>query len=219
MLFGTSQKLAKLDDNLNIRYREKSINVTLEYKYLGIEIDSTLNLNSHFEKVYKKSATRLKLLAKLRHQMDCKTAKAIYNTMIVPTLTYYNVHLTKRTNVQKQNLESFVNRAKNIIKHRSNDNIHLTSLENIGKQHLCLFVRRCLEKTVPENFENYFKLQQHSIGTRNNNVSIKLPKVRTEYGKRSVKFIGAQVYNSLPLNIRKSENLGEFKRGVKNFFG
>ena len=89
MLFGTSQKLGRLNKTINIKYRYHSINVTLVYKYLGIHIDATLNLNSHFDKAFKKAAGRLKLLEKLRHQIDMKTATRIYNTMIVPILTYY----------------------------------------------------------------------------------------------------------------------------------
>ena len=115
MLFGTSQKLGRLSETLNIKYRYHNINVTLVYKYLGIHIDSTLNLNSYFDKVFKKAAGRLKLLEKLRHQMDMKTATTIYNTMIVPILTYYSVHLINKKLVHQRNLKSFVTRAKNII--------------------------------------------------------------------------------------------------------
>ena len=78
MLFGTSQKLSKLNDSLEIKYRDNNINVTMEYKYLGIQIDSTLNLNSHFENVFKKAANRIKLLAKLRHQMNIMTQRSFH---------------------------------------------------------------------------------------------------------------------------------------------
>ena len=60
MLFGTSQKLSKLRDTLSISYRGTCINVTSHYKDLGVDIDSTLNLNSHFDRTYKKATGRLK---------------------------------------------------------------------------------------------------------------------------------------------------------------
>ena len=88
MLFGTSQKLLKLRDNISISYRGSCINVTSHYKYLEVDIDNTLNLNSHFDCAYKKATGRLKLLGKLCGQLDEKSARAIYSSMIVLTVTY-----------------------------------------------------------------------------------------------------------------------------------
>ena len=215
ILFGTSQKLGRLNETLNIKYRYHNINVTLFYKYLGIHIDSTLNLNSHFDKVFKKAAGRLKPLEKLRQQMDMKTATTIYNTMIVPILTYYSVHLINRKLVHQRNLKSFVIRAKNIIYKNSSQPINLHPLEIIAEQRLCFFVRKCLDKNTIEHFQTYFELLQHRIGTRNKNVSLNLPKVRTEYGKRTVKFLGAKVYNSLPLEMKKIEHYAKFKNDLR----
>ena len=215
MLFGTSQKLGRLNKTLNIKYRYHNVNVTLVFKYIGIHIDSTLNLNSHFDKVFKKAAGRLKLLEKLLHQMDMKTATTIYNTMIVPILTYYSVHLINRKLIHQRNLKSFVTRAKNIINKNSSQPINLHPLEIIAEQRLCLFVRKCLDKNTIEHFQTYFELLQHRIGTRNKNVSLKLPKVRTEYGKRSVKFLGAKGYNSLPLEMKKIEHYAKFKNDLR----
>ena len=118
MLFGTSQKLSKLRDTLSISYRGTCINVTSHYKYLGVEIDSTLNLNSHFDRTYKKATGRLKLLGKLRSQLDEKSAKAIYTSMIVPTVTYNCILQGSLTANQKYKLSSIVNRAKSIINQR-----------------------------------------------------------------------------------------------------
>ena len=43
MLFGTAQKLSRLKDSLSISYRGVKIDVTSNYKYLGIDVDSLLN--------------------------------------------------------------------------------------------------------------------------------------------------------------------------------
>ena len=131
--------------------------------------------------------------------------------MIVPVLTYCSVHLINRKLVHQRNLKSFVTRAKNIINKNSSQPINLHALEIIAEQLLCLFVRKCLDNNTVEHFQTYFELLQDRIGTRNKNVFLKLPKVRTEYGKRSVKFVGAKVYNSLPLEITKIEHYAKFK--------
>ena len=147
--------------------------------------------------------------------MDMKTATTIYNTMIVPILTYYSVHLINKKLVYQRNLKPVVTRAKNIINKNSSQPINLHPLEIIDEQRLCFFVRKCLDKNTIEHFQTYFELLQHCIGTRNKNVSLKLPKVRTEYGKRSVKFLGAKVYNSLPLEMKKIEHYAKFKNDLR----
>ena len=48
LLFGTFQRIAKT------KFNNQYINKTKSYKYLGVEVDHTLNLNSHFDKTYKK---------------------------------------------------------------------------------------------------------------------------------------------------------------------
>ena len=49
LLFGTSQRIAKQSETLDVMYRGSKILNIKQYKYLSIEIDSTLNLNTHFE--------------------------------------------------------------------------------------------------------------------------------------------------------------------------
>ena len=131
MLFGTPQRISKLKkETLNINYRSRAINVTTEYKYLGVHIDSTLNLNTHFDKVYKKASGKLKLLEKLRYQLDTKSAQAIYNLMIVPTITYCSTLQANLTSTRKKCLQSFVNRASKTIAHNIN-----TKATIIGQHH------------------------------------------------------------------------------------
>ena len=87
LLFGTSQRVAKQNEILNIMYRSDKVLNTSHYKYLGIEIDSSLNLNSHFEKCFKRASSRLRLLVKLRDYLDLTATKVIYRSLILPTFT------------------------------------------------------------------------------------------------------------------------------------
>jgi hypothetical protein len=78
LLFGTAKKLANLNDSFAVCYRGETISETKEYKYLGMEMNSSLNLNSHFEKNFKHASGRLRLLAKLRGCLNLKSAKRQY---------------------------------------------------------------------------------------------------------------------------------------------
>ena len=97
LLFGTSQRIAKQNNELNVMYIGVKILNTSQYRYLGIEVGSTLNLNWHFEKCYKRASNRLGLLGKLEPHLDLTAAKAIYRTMILPTFTFSGILLLKLT--------------------------------------------------------------------------------------------------------------------------
>ena len=49
-LFGTSQRIARTNKNFEMKFNNQYTNETKSYKYLGVEVDHTLNLNSYFDK-------------------------------------------------------------------------------------------------------------------------------------------------------------------------
>lgn len=66
---------------------DRKIETTTSYKYLGIQIDSTLNVNTFFLSATQKASSRLSLLPKICGQPDVKAAEAIYESMTLPTIT------------------------------------------------------------------------------------------------------------------------------------
>ena len=60
--FGTPQRITKQNKTLTVMYLGVKILNTSQYKYLGIEADSPLNLNCHCERYYKRALSRLSLL-------------------------------------------------------------------------------------------------------------------------------------------------------------
>lgn len=98
LLFGKAMQFCKLDESLAIPYRHTIINYTKKYRYLGVEINATLNLNSFVDASFKHATTRLWLLSKIRDDLNMDAAEAIYQTMVLPLLTYCGV-LNLKTNV------------------------------------------------------------------------------------------------------------------------
>ena len=140
MMFGTNKSL-KSHPSLNVCYQHNAVEVTKSYKYLGVEIDSTLNLNTQFKKSYKRACSRLRLLSKIRALVNIKAAKSIYQMMIIPIITYYCIVQLKHN--QEHRLSSLHDRAQKII--MKND---LPSITNIIKKRAYIFVRKCLDETV-----------------------------------------------------------------------
>jgi len=215
MLFGTNQRLSKINHGLELFYREQIIKNTDSYKYLGNIVDPSLTLNTDFDAKYKKASNRLKLLARVRPFLTKSAALKIYNMLIIPILTYCSQLHSSKTKTQSSKLQSIYNRAYTII---GQLNARLQNPEHSMSLNNCLFVRKCMDRRLCANFHDYFTLLQHTKNTRGNNSLLKLPRVKLEFERKGFYFFGAKVYNELPNEIRQLSEFESFKKSLKDQF-
>ena len=116
------------------------------------------------------------------------------------------------TNTQLKKLKSLERRA-GIIVGRAVPSIH----GSINKEACCL-VKKSLDRSLCQNFNDYFQINEHGRKTRNSGFLVKLPKVNLELGKQSFLYAGAELFNDLPLQIRKIESYSKFKKELINNF-
>ena len=70
----------------------------------------------------------------------------------------------------------------------------------------------------PAFLKNYFLPKPTSYNLRRNDV-LSIPKVKTSnYGIKSIRFLGPKIWNSLPNEIKSSRNANQFKTLVKTSF-
>ena len=212
LLFGTSKRTKQNIKDFEVYANKSRIPITKEYKYLGVSVNSSLNMTSFFDKCYKKASSRLSLLAKLRYLMDVNVAKSIYQTMVLPALTYCGFHLLCLTATQEDKLASLHKRAEQIVKSKE-----IRSVSSANQKRACQFVKSCLDGNVIEPFKHYFTLSSHQKNTRNNDKMVLLPKIRTEYGRKSFQFTGGKRFNLIPLEGR-SLNGPEFSNFIDNYY-
>eukprot|EP00794_Sanderia_malayensis_P006706 gene6706-7468_t len=72
-LFGTAKEVTNGSSDFRPSVNDKEITKTASYKYLGIPVDSTLNMN----KLFDKCSSRLSLLSKLRGDLNMKAANEL----------------------------------------------------------------------------------------------------------------------------------------------
>ena len=63
-------------------------------------------------------------------------------------------------------------------------------------------------------FTNYFERNEHCQNTRNNNLTVKVPKMKTEFGRKSFSVTAAHVYNNIPISARKLDSRVLFRTQV-----
>ena len=173
LLFGTSQRIAKTNKNFKVKFNNQYINETKSYKYLSVEVDHTLKLNSYFDKTYKKMTSRLRLLNELRSNMTASAAASIYNMVILLLFSYCSLMKLTLTQTQVNRILSFEQRAKEIIGYKQRQKKHV-NLVNIRKQRICSFVHKVVMGKVGDPFENYLEFLNTTINTRNKNILFRL---------------------------------------------
>ena len=54
MLLGTKKRLKQQERKIEINYQSQPINTTNNYKYLGVQLDPSLNMQEHFNSICRK---------------------------------------------------------------------------------------------------------------------------------------------------------------------
>ena len=216
LVFGTAQRLKRQSEEICIQYKGTKINATTSYRYLGVEIDSTLNLSTNFELCYKRASGRLRLLSKLRCFLDSTTACKLYHSMIVPVVTYCGILNLKLTTGQSRKLAALHERAIRIIGTNSKE-CSVLSPEKSNIKRACVLVHNILNNDICDALQSHITTHEPIKTTRNNKCLATLPRIKTEYGRKGFYYKGAKLYNDLPINVRTAENKKDFNEKLDLF--
>ena len=93
----------------------------------------------------------------------------------------------------------------------------MTPIFNLIKKNAVLRVKTCISVGVCSSFRNYFQKLEHKVSTRNNGKLLKIPKVKLEFARSGFFFMGARIFNSLPMEVRASL-ADDFRNKVKTHF-
>ena len=167
-------------------------------------------MNTNFDHTYKKASGRLRLLRKIRSHLTSGSCGLLYQSMIIPILTYCATAHLKKSQGQLEKLESLHRRVTEII----NSNVSskkIKSPSEVIKVKALQTVRKCLDGSTCSNFSDYFQVVNHHKNTRNNGLLLKVPRLKLEYARGSFYHTGSALYNELPRDIRSTQNFYQFK--------
>jgi hypothetical protein len=161
MLFGTAQKLKKAN-KIEILLNNNIINETTNYEYLGVLFDKSLNYTAHLDRVYKKAASRIRLLSRIRCDLNPHVAEMIFKMMISPIIFYCSNCFLANPTSKFQNLQD---RSYKIVYHNKNHHEWL-SAKNEMKRRNAIDVFKCIKNIkTPFNFNEYFSYVTNSKDT------------------------------------------------------
>ena len=161
----------------------------------------------------KKATSRTSPLNRIRHNITPYTAKTIYQVMILPTLLYCSNIFISMSDTKKREFENIQARALKII-NGPKGSVRFPLVQQICKRKCAIDVFKCLTGLAPSPFNDYFIRTHHSKNTRGNHSNLVLPRVKTEFARKSFTFQGAKIFNNLPDELKLETSILRFKVGL-----
>ena len=191
-----------------------------------MQLDHLLNFDSHISNMCKKAAMQLNILQRLSKFLNIETKLIIFKSFIKSTFNYCPIiwHFCSKSNTDK--LEKLQYRALRIVysDYTSSYNTLLSKAEvttlHLSRQRaIAIQAFKCIHNLTPEYIRNLVKVKQSNYTLRYENI-LEIPNVRTTtYGKNTFRFGAAQVWNSLPNELRTVSEYKDFVRLVRTWTG
>ena len=210
--------LRPIDENFVFEFNNEVITPTNHCRFLGVMLDHKLTFKSHIDLVSNKISRHSGILYKIKHLLPLATRLNYYFAFIFPYLSYnvivwggtYKSHLNPLIISHKKIIRNICDAE--YLEHSSPlyKKLGLLKFEDIYRYKLLIYMfkARC----------NGLYLIEHERTTRNRDQSAYSNFHRLELTQHAVSFAGPKLWNSLPINLRNIESLGQFKRSLQKYF-
>ena len=198
-------------------------------KYLGLHIDDKLKWDSHIANLSTKVNINNSRLRRARKILPLDILLKIHNSQNVPIIDY---SATVWANFSQNNI-NLINRLEHMsaraitgnydfVNARGADIMNSLSMKNFltrNRYHLALLIFKAIIGQAPDHIANNI-LFTYEVSHKNlrsfDNMNLYHPKPNCEVFKKSLQYSGATVWNSLPMSIKESTSVPQFKTSYRN---
>jgi hypothetical protein len=195
-------------------------------KYLGITIDDQLSFKEHIHTVVNKIKQFCGIFYKLRTKLPKNCLKQLYFALIH---SHINYGIEIYANTLPTNLDPLIKINNKILRimqfkpyrtHVSHlyKSFNTLTIPLLHQLNIILIIHKYVHhvKDLPEIYQNYFTFndQIHSHNTRASR-SLHIAHFDSNWGRRSIKVLGSQLWNNVPKSTRCLKNFTKFKKAIK----
>ena len=224
MLIGSRQRLSAntTGHSLTEQIKGHEIDRVPHTKSLGVHIDQNLSWSKHVNETAKIVSSGIGALKRLRPFICGDTAILLYRALIEPYFDYCCPVWDGLSNELADKLQKLQNRAIRVITNSDYYSSATALRGELGWDNLCTrrkkqklkLMFKTLNDQSPEYLKGLFMPFSTDYGLRNSDNKLALPKPRTDFLKRSFCYSGAQLWNSLPSNVRAIRSFTKFKNKI-----
>ena len=193
-------------------------------KFLGIEIDDRLTWQNHIMAVENKLASANFIISKIRYKINQTTAFKLYDTLILPHLSYGNIIWGNTYKSNTLNIARLQKRALRLCygnkSHSANKLfaavhrlpfVHIHSLQVAKLVHKFFYNNDTLPKCITKLFERISDIHHHLTRSLDNRC------LHTHFGRlqvrrNSLKIYAPLLWNKIPTQLRQMNLFDSFKK-------
>ena len=221
MVFKRKQnRIVSVEDS--VRVNGTSLERVDCMKFLGVTLDENLLWNKHVNIINNKISKYVHIFYRLRNSLTFSSMKLMYDSLVLPNLTYCNsiwgccyktyarpLEMLQRKIVRLISFSSYHVHAAPLL-----TNLRILNISNLNIYMCCNFVFKQLKKN-----DTLFQIyQQDRYNTRASNAYLlSLPNIMSTHSRHSIAWAGVRSWNGLPVEIRLIQNYNTFKMNLKKY--
>ena len=193
---------------------------------LGVTIDFMLNFDTHVSNICRKAARQINVLLRIGKHLSVETKILVYKSFNKSNFNYCPLvwHICSKSSTAK--MEKLQYRALRLVFSDFNssyeallERANMPTLHVNGIRLIAIETFKILHKMLPVYLHDLVSYKESNYSFRYNNLA-DVPRVSTtRYSKSTFSYEAAVVWNSLPNELRKVKDFGEFRRLVHTWGG
>ena len=189
-------------------------------------MDSSLSLDIHTSNICKTCLFYLYWISKIRRYLTLEAAKTLVQAHVISRLDYCNAILINIPKFMIERMQKIMNIAARIILQIPRDSsvtnafikLHWLKVNERNQFKVLCITWKALHGMTPAYISNRLKLYTPSRNLQSeNSYNLCVPRSRTRFGDRAFSQAAPQLWNSLPIDIRKQTTFPAFKRHLKTY--
>jgi hypothetical protein len=196
-------------------------------KNLGVIVDSYLNMERQVNTVCRNAYYHLRRISRIRKFLDVAACNQLVCALVIPHLDYGNSLLYGLPDYLLDKLQIVQNAAVRLVTQtKKRDHItskrkslHWLPIRQRVMYKIAVLAYQCVNGAAPSYLCNLVSLRSVNRHLRNYcaisrdlEVPVTLPGV---YGSRSFSYAAPQIWNSLPIDLKMSPSIENFRAGLK----
>jgi len=228
MLISSKHRL-KRQSTLSLEIDSHYIDNVSSQKVMGIHVENCLQWNVHIRDVCNKLAIKINLLKRLTPFLNTDMKNLFYNAYIIPQFDYCCIVWANGTKSSLNKVFSLQKRAARTILMKPNltpslplfNSLKWLTFENRYKYHTGVLVFKALNNQAPTYISDVLKTvsshNYHLRSTTRGDIISKAKVPNTKNVLNSFSNKGKELWNCLPIEIRHSKSLYNFKTLLKKY--
>jgi len=204
---------------------DQSVEVTSSARNIGVIMDSNLTMADHVSNICKSSYSHLRNISQIRKYLTQDATKTLIHSLVTSRLDNMNSLLFGLPDNIISRLQKIQNHAaKLVMKKKKYDHVtpilqslHWLPIHYRIHYKLLLTTHKCLNGLAPEYLSS--RLQKYipgrSLRSADQHLLVEQKVKLKSYGERAFSIAAPKLWNELPLDLRKCENLHSFKSKIK----